>query len=567
MKYPHPSAPKFDGQKTPDNTLHIYIRVSTATQRDEGTSLNTQLEAGQRRAQSLGFNYTVWDEGGRSSNHEDVQGRPQLSALYSAICTGSVKHLYVYDQSRLSRSDGVASAFRYICNKHGVRLYTKNGEFDLSDSTDRLLNQILDAMAEFDNSARMDRAMTGRYKRARDGYWFGGKTPFGYEVKDRKLVVNEKEAKWVREMFRMRGRGESIPAIKRKLDDNKIVPRHAKYFSFRSIFIILRSRRYVGESILRDKRSNEVIHVRNPRIVSNHVWQNAQRELDLVMQKNVREQVRKQRNLLTELAFCGHCGRGINIRMSNGVRPLYVCEFRQRQWAKFARSHAHWKRNFGCGYYRGSPTVDIDSLVEDLVIDVFERYEEFSIVASNVVGGGATVALTESQQKFLSGRLESLEAERVAISEKDLSQRTWVGTKKRRVSVTRPEESASRLSVIASRIEDLTNLTRKADEFRQWSKWFKENKKIARSYRDLSMKEKKKFLDEILFGVEIQFVERANTHSISIAFKNSAIGKIELSLPPLVRHSTSWVRRWGQPLAPPPAAKKYARKLVSKSIA
>ena len=53
-------------------TLHIYTRVSTAVQADEGMSLETQRELGIKRAKELGFEYQVWNEGGRSSNHEGV---------------------------------------------------------------------------------------------------------------------------------------------------------------------------------------------------------------------------------------------------------------------------------------------------------------------------------------------------------------------------------------------------------------------------------------------------------------------------------------------------------------
>lgn len=87
---------------SPDRTLHVYTRVSTVAQRDEGTSLQTQLELGKKRAKHLGFAYKHWDEGGRISHHENIAERPTLNALFQSIKAGEVKHLFVYDQSRLS---------------------------------------------------------------------------------------------------------------------------------------------------------------------------------------------------------------------------------------------------------------------------------------------------------------------------------------------------------------------------------------------------------------------------------------------------------------------------------
>jgi len=74
-------------------TLHIYTRVSSAAQAEQGTSLESQRELGIEKAKVLGFDYKVWDEGGRSSHHDDIAKRPQLNALYLAIKKGDVKHL------------------------------------------------------------------------------------------------------------------------------------------------------------------------------------------------------------------------------------------------------------------------------------------------------------------------------------------------------------------------------------------------------------------------------------------------------------------------------------------
>ena len=185
-----------------NQTLHIYTRVSTVAQADHGTSLESQRDLGLKKAEELGFQHKIWNEGGRSSHHEDIAQRPELNALYFAIKNGEVKHLWIYDQSRLSRNDQVASIFRYECNKQQVTLYTKDGMFDLSSPTDSFLKKLLDAVAEFDNATRTERTRLGKLNRVRNGMWHGGPAPFGYKLDNRKLVVVEDEAKWVRRIFK-----------------------------------------------------------------------------------------------------------------------------------------------------------------------------------------------------------------------------------------------------------------------------------------------------------------------------------------------------------------------------
>jgi DNA invertase Pin-like site-specific DNA recombinase len=100
-------------------------------------SLDIQAEIGKERAKKLGFTPKVLNEGGVSSNHEGIDKRKVLSEVYSKILSGDIKHLFVYDQSRLSRNDDVSSAFRIACNRNGVTLYTKDGQYDLSNSSDQ----------------------------------------------------------------------------------------------------------------------------------------------------------------------------------------------------------------------------------------------------------------------------------------------------------------------------------------------------------------------------------------------------------------------------------------------
>jgi DNA invertase Pin-like site-specific DNA recombinase len=128
---------KANRPEDPSKILHIYTRVSTAVQADEGMSLEFQAETGMRRAKELGFEHILWNEGGKSSNHEEIDKRPKLSLVYNKIVSGEIKHLFVYDQTRLSRQDSVSSAFRVACSRNGVTLYTKDSTYELANPSDQ----------------------------------------------------------------------------------------------------------------------------------------------------------------------------------------------------------------------------------------------------------------------------------------------------------------------------------------------------------------------------------------------------------------------------------------------
>lgn len=239
-----------------DQILHIYTRVSTVAQADHGTSLQTQLDLGKKKARQLGMGYKHWDEGGKSSNHEEISVRPVLAELVMKIREGEVKHLYVYDQSRISRTDIVATTVRYECQRQNVTLYTKDGNFDLSNPQEMLLKKMLDGIAEFDNAVRAERTRLGKINRVKGGFWHGGPPPYGYKLVDKKLVVDKNEAAWVKRIYQDSAKGLSTLDVKKLLDSKGVLPRRrAGSWSIGSIQALIKNTHYKGSYDYLDKKS------------------------------------------------------------------------------------------------------------------------------------------------------------------------------------------------------------------------------------------------------------------------------------------------------------------------
>lgn len=152
-------------------TLHIYTRVSTTAQEEGGTSLETQKELGIKRAKSLGFKNRVWNEGGQSSSHDDLDNRPVLVELLSLIDEGEVKHLYVFNTDRLSRNQKTWGMIRYKLNQNKILLYTGSdpNPIDLQNPMDDLLVGLLSEISQYDNKLRKERFRLGKLKRVKQG--------------------------------------------------------------------------------------------------------------------------------------------------------------------------------------------------------------------------------------------------------------------------------------------------------------------------------------------------------------------------------------------------------------
>ena len=118
-------------------TLHIYCRVSTKVQ-EEGASLDVHRDEGKKKAKDLGMKAKVWNEGAASSHHEDLLNRPKLMELMNEIENGSAKHLFVFNNDRLSRNDITQQTIKLALQRSDAILYTKDAQFDLSNPSDRL---------------------------------------------------------------------------------------------------------------------------------------------------------------------------------------------------------------------------------------------------------------------------------------------------------------------------------------------------------------------------------------------------------------------------------------------
>ena len=69
-------------------TLYCYARVSSSAQEAEGTSLSTQVELARKKAEELGFELKVFDEGAQSSSNDSITTRPKLMELLEEVDSG-----------------------------------------------------------------------------------------------------------------------------------------------------------------------------------------------------------------------------------------------------------------------------------------------------------------------------------------------------------------------------------------------------------------------------------------------------------------------------------------------
>ena len=244
----------------------IYTRVSTENGLEqEFNSLHAQREAGQAYTKSQAHEgwkliRDHYDDGGFSGGSLD---RPGLQKLLADIRERQIDIVVVYKVDRLTRSLTDFAKLVELFDAHGVAFVSVTQSFNTTTSMGRLTLNVLLSFAQFEREVTGERIRDKIAASKKKGLWVGGVVPLGYEVKDRKLMVNAEEAATVRLIFSRYLDLGSLSALQRDLREQGIVTRKRTLSSGRTIGAraltngplahMLRNRMYLGEINHRDK--------------------------------------------------------------------------------------------------------------------------------------------------------------------------------------------------------------------------------------------------------------------------------------------------------------------------
>ena len=332
-------------------TLHLYLRVSSQVQETEGTSLVTQEQCGIELSKQLGMDFKIHNEGGSSSNSDNLDNRPVMMNLLKLMDEGVVKNLYVWNTDRISRNQITFFTIRQKMIKNGVILYTSGGRYNSENYMENMILGILSEVSQYDNKVRTERSRLGKLEMVKQNFWRGGDAPFGYMLEPQgianRLVENENESKWIRYIYQQYSVGTSLKEIKKRLEKEHVLTRRGhKMWSLGTLQVILKNDTYLGVDTFYDKKSKLTITNAVPQIISSKLWEEAQdRRKQILKRKN---QLNKSKNfyLFRDFMECS-CGTPIGGRVNQKkyVRHYY-CPLSERKFNKATpdTSQCHMKR-------------------------------------------------------------------------------------------------------------------------------------------------------------------------------------------------------------------------------
>ncbi|WP_372624702.1 recombinase family protein [Falsiroseomonas sp.] len=230
----------------------VYTRKSSEEGLDmEFNSLDAQREAceayiASQRAKGWVLVRDRYDDGGISGGTLD---RPALKRLVADIQEGLVDVVVVYKIDRLSRALLDFSKLVEVFDANQVTFVSVTQSFNTTTSMGRLTLNILLSFAQFEREVIGERIRDKVAASRKRGMWMGGFVPLGYDVRERKLVVNDAEAALVQRIFQGFVEMESCTKLVRTLRAEGATTKRGRTLTKSDVYRILRNRVYLGEAV------------------------------------------------------------------------------------------------------------------------------------------------------------------------------------------------------------------------------------------------------------------------------------------------------------------------------
>lgn len=307
-----------------DNVV-IYARYSSDKQTEQ--SIEGQLRYCYQYAEQ--HDYRVVGEYIDRAISGTSDRRPQFQQMISDAEKKQFKYVLVWKLDRFARNRYDSAIYKTKLKKSGVKvLSVTEGIGDGDESI--ILEAVLEAMAETYSRQLSQNVKRGMHESALKGLSTGGTVPYGYKLRDGRLVIDEPAAKNVKYIFEQYAAGVGKKAIADALNAKGCKTATGRDFSVVSLAHIFKNKKYIG---IYHYNGEVEIEGGCPAIVDKALFDRC----TLRAEQNRRAPAKGKGEvdyLLTGKLFCGLCGSPMTGDSGRGktgaVYYYYTCANRKK---------------------------------------------------------------------------------------------------------------------------------------------------------------------------------------------------------------------------------------------
>lgn len=299
--------------------------------------------------------------------------------------------------SRFARNTLDSIRFTRELLSNGVAVYFQSDNINTLDEDSELRLTIMSSMAQDESRKISNRVRFGHHQAIKNGTVLGTNNMFGYTKKDGKLIIDEEQAEFIRELFEMYATGKfSMKQMEKHFYQKGIRNSKGNKLSHSTMGNIIRNPKYKGyfvgnkvvitdlftkkqkflpeeEWVMYKDETGETV----PAIVSEELWEKANEVLYMRSQDVITAQHKTvHQNLLTGKLICSHCGKPYYRKDAvgkNGEKmSKWVCSGKIKNGADSCPSHAIYEN-------------EIKPMIEDIFKSGQQNIEELSACVLKLV--------------------------------------------------------------------------------------------------------------------------------------------------------------------------------------
>ena len=231
----------------------------------------------------------------------------------------------VYKLDRFGRNKYEAAINKHTLKTNGVKLISAME--NIPDTPEGIiLESLLEGMAEYYSAELSQKVKRGLKESRLKGQFTGGSVPYGYRVENKKVYINDDEAKIVNYIFSQYAKGIFVKDIIKDLNDKGLTHRHYP-FSITTVYGILKNERYSGITRFKDQVYDNIF----PRIIPKEIY-------EMVRKKSEENHFGKHDStacyILKNKIKCGLCGSLISSDTGTArdgtIKRYYKCLGRKK---------------------------------------------------------------------------------------------------------------------------------------------------------------------------------------------------------------------------------------------
>ena len=278
-------------------TAVIYARYSSDSQTEQ--SIEGQLRVCQQYAQNNDIIIVGQYIDRAMTGTNDL--RPDFQRMIKDSNKRQWDYVLVYKLDRFSRNKYEATIHKHTLSNNGVKVISAME--NIPDTPEGIiLESLLEGMNQYYSAELSQKVHRGLNESYLKGNYTGGNQIYGYDVKDKKNIINEEEASIVREVFSKFSQGFTGVDISNNLKTRGVRTKKGCYITDKMIYKIIQNTKYIGKV----KHGETVYTNIYPAIIDEQTWQKVQNIRNSYKHAHCRKQD-TYNYILSGKLICGYC--------------------------------------------------------------------------------------------------------------------------------------------------------------------------------------------------------------------------------------------------------------------